>query len=201
MAYPHFINGGIQECHKRLHQIKNGFARDVIRHNLEMFAGNQLGPVTVGAWPTERLNTIAQFLPDPFLAHCLGYLMAESQPSFSGFPDLLLYPSSLNPNSHSVLPSAIPSRLPKDHLWIEVKGPNDRAHAGQKAWHHHFLDCRTGRNLGTPARQPGYPVQIRRCPMDIVEEVKMHFGSTARLGCPGSGASGHFENFRTVERV
>ena len=126
--------------HERLAQIENGAVHSLLHQNLDRFKGVRIGPITIGAWNTEHLVDIANFLPVPFLTRSLRHLLAQPEPGFTGFPDLLLYPIFDQADSRTGLSHAIPSRLPIDHLWIEVKGPNDRAHPAQQAWHHRFLD-------------------------------------------------------------
>ena len=164
--------------------------------------GVRIGPITIGAPEHRTPGRYREFPTGSVLTRSLRHLLAQPEPGFTGFPDLLLYPIFDQADSQTGLSHAIPSRLPIDHLWIEVKGPNDRAHPAQQAWHHRFLDWAEKVEIWELRPSLVAPVTIGRSTMDIVEEVKQCITDAL----PGSnvqvqGASGHFENCCSMERV
>jgi hypothetical protein len=123
------------EINHRLNRIAAGEASSLLAEGIARLGGLHILGQNLGG-PQAELSAALEAIPAATLARVLEAMALDWRGSARGFPDLLILPSV----SACRLSSALPSRLPESHLWVEVKGPGDSLRSSQRAWNHRLLE-------------------------------------------------------------
>ena len=97
---------------------------------LRPFVDRWRGEHLDGLFRSEQVVEHAGELSGPFLAKVLRPLLTFGWSTARGLPDLLVLPGRT-----ARLPHAIPTRIPEEAFFAEIKGPTDALRDGQRLWH------------------------------------------------------------------
>jgi len=128
---------------RRIQKIRAGRCGRLLGRSLEA-EGTRVRGMNWSLLDKEAWQLLLRECPPSGLAELMSHLGERGFGAASGMPDLFLWPGA-----PFRLDSALPSRVGKRGLLIEVKGPNDSLMDAQRVWHDRLLTW-------------GFPVEVWR---------------------------------------